>query len=136
MQIKPIIILLILSCSFSAIADEKRGLVLKMLEVTEAKKNHDIVIQTYIERFSENPVMNTDIFRTYFKEAMAWDGLIEPMISIYVESYTEEELRAITKFFGSPIGKSFISKSPEVNQKSTALMMARIQKAMSHLQPK
>ena len=136
MKIKTIIVLFILSCSISAMAGEKRNLVIKMLEVTEAKKNHELVIQSYVERFSENPVMNTDEFKTYFQEAMAWDELIEPMMSIYVESYTEEELQAIVKFFGSPIGKSFIKKSPEVNQKATAVMMANIQKALSHLQPK
>jgi len=136
MKTKVIILLLFISCSFSALADEKRHLVLRMLEVTEAKKNHELMIQSYINEFSKNPVMNTDEFKAYFKEALGWESLIEPMTSIYIESYTEEELKAIVGFFESPIGQSFIKKSPAVNQKSTKIIMSNIQKAMSHLQPK
>ena len=136
MKFRSIIILLILFSSFSAMSGEKRELVLEMLEVTEARKNHETMIQTYLDQFSENPITNTDEFRAYFKEALAWNELLEPTISIYLESYTEEELRAIIQFFESPIGQSFVTKAPEVNKKCTAVMMTNIQKALHHLEPK
>jgi hypothetical protein len=58
------------------------------------------------------------------------------MITIYRESYTEEELQAIIDFFGSEIGQSFIKKAPEVMQKSTGIIVANIEKAMVHLEQK
>ncbi len=136
---KKVIILfaILMASSFSVFAeqgDEKRDLVLEMLEVTEAKKNHELVVESYIANFSSNPSLNNDQFKNYFREAMSWDALIEPMIAIYVESYTVEELQAIVDFFGSPIGQSFVKKSPEVNQKATAVIMNNIQQAMSTLQ--
>ncbi|WP_434341106.1 DUF2059 domain-containing protein [Motilimonas cestriensis] len=131
---KKLIIVILLSTSFSAFADEKMDLVLQMLQVTEAKKNHELVIDSYITNFSKNPAMDNDQFKNYFRQAMSWDALIDPMTKIYMESYTTEELQALVDFFGSPIGQSFIKKSPEVNQKSVAVMSENIQKAMSTLQ--
>ncbi|MCE0559424.1 DUF2059 domain-containing protein [Motilimonas sp. E26] len=131
---KKLIIVILLSTSFSAFADEKMDLVLQMLQVTEAKKNHELVIDSYITNFSKNPAMDNDQFKNYFRQAMSWDALIDPMTKIYMESYTTEELQALVDFFGSPIGQSFIKKSPEVNQKSVAVMSENIQKAMSILQ--
>jgi hypothetical protein len=129
-------LILIIGFSFNTHAGVKRDLVMEMLEVTEAKKNHDLMVQSYIQHFTKNPKLNTEKFKTYFNEAISWDSLIEPMIVIYIESYTEEELQAIIGFFGSDIGQSFIKKAPEVMQKSTEIMMASIEKAMSHLESK
>lgn len=129
-------LILVLCFSFSVQAEVKRELVMEMLEVTEAKKNHDLMVQSYINHFTKNPKLNTEEFKTYFNEAISWDSLIEPMILIYIESYTEKELQAIIDFFGSEVGQSFIKKSPEVMEKSTAIMMASIEKAMAHIQPK
>jgi len=129
-------LILVLGISFSAQAEVKRELVMEMLKVTEAKKNHDLMVQSYIQHFTKNPKFNTEEFKTYFQEAISWDSLIEPMILVYIESYTEKELQAIIDFFGSEVGRSFIKKSPEVMEKSTAIMMANIEKAMVHLQSK
>jgi hypothetical protein len=129
-------LILVLGLSFSVQAEVKRELVMEMLEVTEAKKNHNLMVQSYINHFTKNPKLNTEEFKTYFNEAISWDSLIEPMILIYIESYTEKELQAIIDFFGSDVGQSFIKKSPEVMEKSTAIMMANIEKAMAHLQQK
>lgn len=93
-----------------------------------------MIIESYIQHFSKNPKLNTKDFKNYFNEALSWDSLIEPLIAIYIESYTEKELQAIIDFFGSEVGQSFIKKAPEVNQKSTAIIMASIEKAMAHLE--
>ncbi len=133
---KIITILLAITLSTSVLADEKRDLILEMLEVTQAKKNHELMINAYIKQFSNNPAMATDSFEKYFRQAMAWDSLIDPMIKIYEESYTIEEIEYINKFYSSPIGQSFIEKSPQVNEKASAIFMNNIQRALKHLQPK
>lgn len=132
---KYITLLLTLFVSISALADEKRDLVLEMLELTEAKVNHELMINAYIKQFSSNPVMATESFEKYFREGLSWDTLIESMIEIYAESYTAEELKYINKFYSSPIGQSFIKKSPQVTEKSSAVIMKNIQSALKHLQP-
>lgn len=124
---------LLLTLSTSVTAGEKRELVLEMLKVTEAQKNYELMIDVYINKFSNNPIMATENFEQIFRKAMSWDSLVEPMIIIYEESYTTEELKSINQFFSSPIGKSFVAKSPEVNKKSSAVIMNNIQDALNNL---
>ncbi|MCH7927981.1 MAG: DUF2059 domain-containing protein [Candidatus Dadabacteria bacterium] len=53
-------------------------------------------------------------------------------ISIYAETFTEEELKGAIKFYKSPIGKKFIEKQPELMRKSMQIS----QKQMTTLMPK
>lgn len=132
---KTIVILLAVILSTPAFADEKRELILEMLEITQAKKNHELMVDAYVKQFSSNPVMATENFEKYFREAMSWDSIIDPVVEIYEDAYTVEELEYINEFYSSPIGQSFIKKAPQVNEKSSAVMMKNIQSAMQNLQP-
>ena len=126
---------LCLAFAASAYGGEKHDLVLEMLEATNAKQNHELMVDTYIKQLAGNPIAAAPGFEKYFREAMAWEALIGPTTKIYEESYTVDELKAITEFFSSPIGKSFIAKSPEVTEKITAVLIANMQKALKHLAP-
>ena len=66
------------------------------------------------------------------KKEMSWDNLKTDFIKIYAETYTEEELKGLVKFYQSPLGKKFISKQPEM-QKRTMEMMRKI---MMRVMPK
>lgn len=134
MKLTKLLAVLFLTLSTSVLAADKRGLVLEMLEVTQAKKNHELMIDAYIKQFSNKPVMATKNFEKYFREAMSWGLLVEPMIKIYEETYTAEELKTINQFYSSPIGQSFIAKSPEVNEKSSVVIMNNIQGALKKIQ--
>lgn len=133
---KFITVFLSLILSTSVLAGEKRDAVLDLLEITQAKKNHELMIETYIKQFASNPVTSTSNFEKYFREALSWDSIIEPTISIYVDTYTVEELKYINEFYSSPIGQSFIAKSPEVMAKSSAIIVSNVQNAIKHLQQK
>ncbi len=63
---------------------------------------------------------------------MSWDKLKGDYISIYAETFTEEELKGAIKFYKSPIGKKFIEKQPELMRKSMQIS----QKQMTTLMPK
>jgi hypothetical protein len=132
MRVATVAVLLILLQAYSALADDKRDLVLQLLEVTDAKRIHEITVQSYVAQFSKNATLDTPEFRAYFADVMSWNGLLEPTIEIYRETYTEEELRALIEFFRSPVGKSFVNKMPDVSTKCSAVLMARIQGALHH----
>lgn len=132
---KLLVALLLFVIPVSAAAGEKRELVLELLEVTQAKKNHDLLLESYIKQLSNNPATSSDQFKAYLLDAMSWDSLVEPMIKIYEESYSIEELKSINQFFSSQVGKSFIAKAPEVNQKISVVVTNNIQSALKHLQP-
>ncbi len=65
-------------------------------------------------------------------EEMSWDKLKDDYISIYVSTFTEEELKGIIEFYETPIGQKFIEKTPELMERS----MEVSQKQMVTLMPK
>ena len=131
-----LILLSFIIFSSTIFATEKRELVLELLKVTKSQENHEKMIQAYINNFSKNPQTNSEEFKNYFRTSISWDSLYEPTIKIYSESYSVEELMAITQFYKSPIGQSFVKKAPEVNKKTAAVIMGSIRKAMAQLQIK
>lgn len=65
-----------------------------------------------------------------FKQ-MTWDSLKPDFIRMYSEVYTEDELKQLTAFYNSPIGRKFIEKMPVLEAK----MMEIVQKRMIALLP-
>ena len=63
---------------------------------------------------------------------MSWDKLKGDYISIYAETFTEEELQGAIEFYKSPIGIKFTEKQPELMRKSMQIS----QKQMATLMPK
>jgi hypothetical protein len=53
-----------------------------------------------------------------FAQEFTWEKLKPDYTSLYAEMFTEEELRALTAFFNTPIGKKYVEKSPELARKS------------------
>ena len=49
---------------------------------------------------------------------MSTDGLIEELVPIYVEEYTEAEIDAMLAFYQTPEGRSVVAKMPTVLQRS------------------
>lgn len=62
------------------------------------------------------------------EDEMSWAKLKPIFVDVYSSVYTVEELEALNNFFSSPVGQSFVDKTPEVNkvtmQKMSAIMMS------------
>jgi hypothetical protein len=73
-----------------------------------------------------------------FADTTLIDDMIAEMVPLYAETYTLDEIRQLTAFYASPLGKKMqasmpglMSRSMEINQR---VMMPRIQKTMARLQ--
>lgn len=66
-----------------------------------------------------------------FERTLSWEKLKAPMVQIYGEAYSEEQLDGMLAFYRSPIGKSLLEKTPVVLKKSNELS----QKLMIEIQP-
>lgn len=60
------------------------------------------------------------------KEELSWEKIKEDVISAYVESFTQEELKGLVDFYNSPLGKKLIEKQPELMDKTMALAETRM----------
>jgi len=56
------------------------------------------------------------------------------MISMYVNTYTESEIRAISEFYKSPAGKALLEKMPKLLQESMAMTQKKMPQIMQKIQ--
>jgi hypothetical protein len=55
-------------------------------------------------------------------------------ISIYVKTYTESEIRAISEFYKSPAGKAFLEEMPTLIQESMSMTQRKMPQIMEKVQ--
>ena len=60
------------------------------------------------------------------KEALNWSSLEPLMVEAYRNTFTQEEVDAMLKFYTSPVGQSVGAKLPEASQQMMQLMQQRM----------
>ncbi len=65
-------------------------------------------------------------------DSISWDKLKPLIITVYSETYTDEEVDGILAFYRTPAGQALIAKSPQLVAKTMDL----VQKQMLDAQPK
>lgn len=136
---KKIIITLaaVLSFSSSVLADSletKQQLVEQLIEVSDARYQYEMAIDMMKNQIQAQ--LGKDVppqFHQVLDEMLSWDELMTPMLSVYAEVYSEEELRGLISFYESPVGKAFLIKSPLATQKSMTVMQEWMAKNMAKM---
>lgn len=57
------------------------------------------------------------MFRVVSEET-SWKRMKPDIVAIYRETFTQDEIDAMTEFYGSPVGQSVLEKMPGVMRKS------------------
>ncbi|HZZ18028.1 MAG TPA: DUF2059 domain-containing protein [Opitutaceae bacterium] len=65
---------------------------------------------------------------------LSWENMKPLYSQVYTETFTQEEIDGLVQFYQSPIGKVFVSKVPQVMDKTQILMQSRITPLMRNLQ--
>jgi uncharacterized protein len=60
------------------------------------------------------------------KQALDWSSLEPLMVQAYRDTFTQEEVDAMLKFYTSPVGQSVGAKLPAASQQTMQLMQQRI----------
>jgi hypothetical protein len=58
---------------------------------------------------------------TLIEKSLGYDAIKEDLVTIYMTTYTEDEIRAISDFYKSEAGQKFLDKMPQLTQKSFAM---------------
>jgi hypothetical protein len=140
---------LLLCFSTAGMAGEKasRESVEKLMELTEASKMIDSMYAQVSQMFegmaeqigiaeAERPAFDEYMQKVFvlMREEMSWASIKEPTIDIYLNNFSEEEIRGLIEFYGSDVGKSMIKKMPVVMQESMGISQAMLKKAMPKIQ--
>jgi hypothetical protein len=74
----------------------------------------------------------TDKMLDMMAQELSWDKMKEDYITLYADTFTEEELKGVIAFYKSPAGQAFLKKQPELMKRS----MEMSQKLMLQVMPK
>lgn len=68
------------------------------------------------------------------REELSWDKLQPLYVSIYQESFTQEEIEGIVAFYKTPAGAALVRKMPVVMQNSMKVMQQKMGPMMAKVQ--
>ncbi|NJL30029.1 MAG: DUF2059 domain-containing protein [Thermoanaerobaculia bacterium] len=67
-------------------------------------------------------------------QELDWEKVKGDYISLYAETFTEEEMAGILAFYKSPAGKAFVEKQPALMQRSMELSQRMMMSIMPKIQ--
>jgi len=79
-----------------------------------------------------NVSSQTDKMMDMMAEELSWNKMKADYITLYAETFTEQELKDTVAFYKSPAGQAFVKKQPELMKRS----MEITQKIMKQIMPK
>ncbi|MCU7843421.1 MAG: DUF2059 domain-containing protein [Candidatus Thiodiazotropha sp. (ex Monitilora ramsayi)] len=126
-------LLLLALMSVQSYASDKQSLAIELLEITNAKKNHEIVVKTYVDNFQKSQEFKNTNIEKLLNEVVGWEVMKQPMIDVISSSYTEHELEELIKFMKSDVGRSFTKKSPIVNKQLVTIVSDNLKRAFVKL---
>jgi len=68
------------------------------------------------------------------QEALSWENFKEPMIDLYVESFSEQEIVEIHGFYQTPVGMKAIAEMPRMMQAGAKIGQDLVQGLMPRIQ--
>jgi hypothetical protein len=68
------------------------------------------------------------------REAMRWETLAPIYRSVYIETFSADEVEAMTRFYASPEGRSIMAKLPQAMARTMQAMQPMMQALMQQVQ--
>ena len=88
--------------------------VLMVMEVDKSlPKIADQVVETQLQ---QNPQLapQRDIMQKFLNKYLNWESVKEDTITAYTQEFTEPELKKLTEFYKTPVGKKASEKMPQL----------------------
>jgi hypothetical protein len=99
----------------------------QLLELSGTKAQFETALDGMLDAYKQNPLMMEglpddfwDKFSTEAKST-AFDDLLEQMVTLYLNHYTEEELDHQIAYMKSPITQGIVAKQPLLMKESMAI---------------
>lgn len=137
--IAAMVMVMVAVSAHSALADEKshREAAVRLLELSDMAETMDMVIdQTLMMEIQQTPqlILYEGVMRKFFKKYLSWESLKEDFVKIYMDEFTEEELRDIITFYETPTGQKTLKKAPVLFAKGAEIGERRVQENIAELQ--
>ncbi|MFP4501115.1 MAG: DUF2059 domain-containing protein [Candidatus Hydrogenedentota bacterium] len=110
------------------------------MELTELLHMDELIQQSYEEmvdvQIRGNPELRgyREVMLAFFREYMSWEILRADITGLYVEAFTEAELRELILFYSSPVGQKAVDVMPELMRRGTEIGTRRVQQHLPELE--
>ena len=86
----------------------------------------------------QNPVLASmrDIMEEFYATHLSWDRMKPEMVRMYTATFTEPELRELTAFYQTEIGRKMVERLPEIMARSAEMSQRIVQEHMPELTQK
>lgn len=129
---------LILSLSFSlnAFADNHQGIE-ELFDALQMEKTYnDILNQTLDLQIQQNPTMLSyrDTLKTFFDKYISYEQVKPDLEALYSQTFSESEIKELTAFYKTPTGQKAITAMPQLFQQGAMIGQMRVQENMGELE--
>ncbi len=135
--------LVLLACSAAARAAASPESVDRLLQVMKVQSQLETVYSQVLPGVQNamrqslgpqvNPAEADQLFNVVMprvnavlRDELAWAKLKPGFAAIYAETFTQQEVDGLIAFYEGPIGKALVAKTPQLTQRSFALMQQRM----------
>ena len=110
---------------------------IELLESMQLEITFEKTIESAVDlQVKQNPSIAPyrKVMLEFFSKYMSWESLKDEMAQIYVDAFTIQELKELTAFYKTPVGKKAALLMPQLMTKGGELGMKRVQEHMPELQ--
>ena len=104
----------------------------QVIPLADSMSEHYPVPEDHRELMAEEMQANLE----FMKQELNWSVLEPRLVQVYVDVYSEDELRGLNEFYRSSLGQKFIEKTPEVMAASTQMTMEMLRDFIPKLKAK
>jgi hypothetical protein len=122
-----------------SVADDKGQLeqveILFKLTRMEQKINDSVESVAQLQ-LRQNPELGPrrDRLMAFLEKYIGWNAVREDLTNMYLQTFTEQELKAMNDFYITPTGQKVINAVPKLVQERNRLAMQRLQQNIGELQ--
>jgi len=88
------------------------------------------------QQVKQNPVLARfrAVMSAFLQKHMSWESIEPEMAKIYMQEFTEEEIKDMTAFYKTPLGQKVVTRTPIMMAKGAEIGQERVQANMAELQ--
>jgi len=121
------------------VADEKGHVeqVEILFKLTRMKEKIDESVESVAQlQLRQNPAMaaKSDELMDFLERHIGWNAVKADLYEMYMQTFTEDELKTINDFYITPTGQKVIVIVPQLVQERNRLSMQRLQENVGELQ--
>jgi uncharacterized protein len=107
-----------------------------LLKTMEFSKQMDAAVDQMVAlQVKTNPKLEPfkDVMRSFLKKHMSYETLKGDLLKLYADNFTESELKDLTAFYKTPLGKKMLEKQPVLMKAASELGARKVQENAAEL---